>query len=194
MYSTNIRNFATSSALVACGVLFAGCTTSHLDDHASTASSHASVDAQIDATLSRLYSTVPGAREMVASSKGMLVFPSVVGGSFVVGAEYGRGALRIKGRTKNYYNIAAGSIGWQAGAQSKAIVYLFTTQEALDKFLASPGWTIGVDATVAVANLGANGSVDTNTMRAPVVGFVLANAGLEVGVSLQGMKITEMRM
>jgi lipid-binding SYLF domain-containing protein len=45
-----------------------------------------------------------------------------------------------------------------------------------------------------VANVGANGSIDTISMRAPVVGFVLANAGLEVGASVQGMKVTELQM
>jgi lipid-binding SYLF domain-containing protein len=70
---------------------------------------------------------------------------------------------------------------------------MFTTTEALDKFRNSKGWTAGVDATVAVANIGANGSVNTASMNQPVVGFVLANAGLEVGASVQGMKVTEIR-
>ena len=80
------------------------------------------------------------------------------------------------------------------GAQSKAIVYMFTTTEALDKFRNSKGWTAGVDATVVVANVGANGSVDTASMSQPVVSFVLANAGLEVGASVQGMKVTEIQL
>ena len=44
-----------------------------------------------------LASTVPGTREMVSNAAGVLVFPAVVGGSFVVGAEHGRGALRVGG-------------------------------------------------------------------------------------------------
>ncbi|MDP4076354.1 YSC84-related protein [Acidovorax sp. A1169] len=194
MYANHIRSYALSAFVAVSGLSMLGCTTSQIGDRASATSKHAAVDAQIDAELSKLYNTVPGARDMVAASKGMLVFPAVVGGSFVVGGEFGHGALRIKGRTQKYYNIAAGSIGWQAGAQSKGIFYLFTTQEALDKFLASNGWIAGVDATVAIANVGANGSIDTNTMRAPVVGFVLANAGLEIGASVQGMKISENRL
>ena len=154
----------------------------------------ASVDAQVDAALSRLYTTVPGSRELVARSKGVLVFPAVVGGSFIVGAEYGRGALRADGRTLDYYRTTAASIGLQAGAQSKAVYYVFTTQEALDKFRASTGWTAGVDATVAVAQVGANGTVDTRTLQQPVVAFVLNNAGLEAGVSLQGAKITKIAL
>lgn len=194
MTTSNFRPYAAAAAFAFCGITFVGCTTSGPNDQASVSSAHAAVDAQIDSTLSRLYRTVPGAREMANTSKGILIFPSVVGGSLLIGAEYGRGALQMRGVTRRYYSIAEGSLGPQVGAQSKAIIYLFTTQEALDKFLASNGWTVGLDATVALANIGANGHIDTATMRAPVVGFVLANAGLEVGASIDGMKITENRM
>ena len=118
-------------------------------------SSRASVDAQVDASLSKLYDAVPDSRELVAKSSGVLVFPSGVGASLGIGAEYGRGALRVGGRTQAYYSTTAGSIGFQAGAQSKAVIYLFTTQEALDKFRNSRGWTAGADATVAAATMGA---------------------------------------
>lgn len=56
--------------------------------------------------------------------------------------------------------------------------------DALTQFRKASGWTAGVDATVAVADIGANGSIDTNTLKQPVVGFVLSNAGLMAGVSL----------
>ena len=99
---------------------------------------------------------MPGSRELVAKSQGVLVFPAVVGASLGVGAEYGRGVLRTAGRTQAYYSTTAGSIGFQAGAQSKAVIYLFTTQESLAKFRNSKGWTAGADATVALATIGAN--------------------------------------
>lgn len=192
MTSNPFRPVAMASVLVLCGLVFTGCTTTPPSDRTDVASTKADIDSQVDATLTRLYSQVPGARELGAKAKGILVFPSVVGGSFVVGAEYGRGSLRSGDSARRYYSIAVGSVGWQIGAQSKAIIYMFTTTESLDKFRKSEGWTAGVDATVAVANIGANGSVDTTSMRAPVVAFVLANAGLEVGASVQGMKVTEL--
>ena len=181
-------------ALALSNVVLVGCTTTSPTGRTSVAASETSIDAQSSATLARLYSEVPGAREIGAAAKGILIFPAVVGGSFVVGAEYGRGVLRSDDSARRYYSVAVGSLGWQVGAQSKAVVYMFTTVEALDKFRNSAGWTAGVDATVAVANVGANGSVDTTSMLAPVVGFVLANAGLEVGASVQGMKVTELKL
>src|SRR5690606_8656626 len=146
---------------------------------------------QTNAALSKLYATVPGSREMVSRAKGVLVFPAVVGASRGIGADYGRGALRVDDRTVAYYSTTAGSVGFQAGAQSKAVIYLFNTQAALDTFRNSKGWTAGADATVALANIGANGSIDTRTAQQPVVGFVMTNVGLEAGVSLQGAKITQ---
>lgn len=193
MYPKSLRTIG-AATLALCSIAFVGCTTTRPDDRGSSTSSRASIDAQVDATLSKLYGTVNGSRELVAKSRGVLVFPSVVGASFGVGAEYGRGALRVGNRTQAYYSTTAGSIGFQAGAQSKAIIYLFTTQEALDKFRNSSGWTAGADATVAAATVGANGSIDTQTVQQPVVGFVLTNVGLEAGVSVQGAKITRIQL
>jgi lipid-binding SYLF domain-containing protein len=194
MNTINFRTLALTSAVAVASIAFVGCTTTRPQDQASSTSSRTSIDAQVDASLSKLYDSVKGSRELVAKSSGVLVFPAVVGASMGVGAEYGRGALRVNGRTQSYYSTTAGSIGFQAGAQSKAVIYLFTTQAALDKFRNSKGWTAGADATVAVATIGANGNIDTNTIRQPVVGFVMTNVGLEAGVSLSGAKITEIQL
>ena len=151
------------------------------------------MDARATAALERLYQTAPGSKELVARSKGVLVFPSVVGGSFVVGVEHGRGVLRVGGRTDSYYSTTGASIGWQAGGQSQAVIYVFNTAEALAQFRASSGWSVGVDANVAAGKVGANGSIDTTSAQAPVTSFVLNNVGLEAGVSLQGAKITRIK-
>jgi len=194
MPSIRFRSLVLACAVAVGGVAVMGCTTTRPQDQASSTSSRASIDAQVDAALSKLYDSARGSRELVASSKGVLVFPAVVGASMGIGAEYGRGALRVGGRTQAYYSTTAGSIGFQAGAQSKAVIYVFTTQAALDRFRNSKGWTAGADATVAAATFGANGSIDTNTIQQPVVGFVLTNVGLEAGVSLSGAKISEIRL
>ncbi|KQP22634.1 YSC84-related protein [Pseudorhodoferax sp. Leaf267] len=190
-HQTNkFRTLAATVMLAACSVAFVGCTTTGPGTAGTNASSRTAIDADVDAALSKLYNTVPGSRELVSKSAGVLVFPSVLSASLGLGAEYGRGALRTGGRTQGYYSTTAGSIGWQAGAQSRAVIYVFSTQDALDKFRASKGWTVGADATVALANIGANGQIDSNTVRQPVVGYVLTNAGLEAGVALQGAKIS----
>lgn len=188
------RSLLVAAAVAVSGVAMVGCTTTPPDAQASARTDRTALEAQTNATLSRLYDTVPGSRELVARSKGVLVFPAVVGGSFVVGVEHGRGVLRSGQRTLGYYSTTAASLGWQAGGQSKSVIYVFNTQDALDKFVNGNGWSAGVDATVAVGKVGANGMLDTQTAQAPVASFVMTNAGLEAGVSLQGAKITKIAL
>ena len=194
MKKMNLRSIGLAVALGLGSIAMVGCTTTPKGAEASGPTARAAIDREVDATLSRLYSTVPGTREMVQRAAGVLVFPSVVGGSFVVGAEYGKGALREGGTTTGYYSMTAGSIGFQAGGQSKAVIYVFNTGEALQKFKASNGWTAGADATVAVGKIGANGSVDTETMKQAVSSFILTNVGLEAGASVGAAKVTRISL
>jgi lipid-binding SYLF domain-containing protein len=149
------------------------------------------IDKDVQATLDRLYSTTPGSRELVNKAKGALVFPSVLAAGFVVGGEYGEGALLVNGHTVDYYSTVTGSFGLQIGAQSKAIIFLFMTSDALEKFRNSEGWTAGVDASVAVIKAGANGQLTTAPQ--PVNVIVMTNAGLMANLSVEGTKVTKLK-
>ena len=150
------------------------------------------IDAGANDTLTRLYGMTPGSRELVAKSRGMLIFPSVIAAGFGVGGQYGEGVLRSGRSVLGYYNLASVSVGLQVGAQSKAIVFLFLTQESLDQFRNARGWSAGADASVAVLRAGANGQIDVNAVTAPVAAFVMTNAGLMANLTLEGTKITRM--
>jgi lipid-binding SYLF domain-containing protein len=118
----------------------------------------------------------------------------VVSAGFVVGGSYGEGALREGNATTGYYSVAAGSVGLLAGAQSKAMYLLFMTEEVLQKFKGSEGWTAGADASVALANVGADAGVDTKTAQAPIIGFVRTNGGLMANSSIDGTKFSKLRL
>lgn len=171
-----------------------GCSTTGMGSTEDPAAKRRAIDAAVDSALTKLYGQVPQSKELVAKSRGVLVFPSVVSAGFVVGGSYGEGALRVAGRTAGYYSTVAGSVGLLAGAESKAVYVLFMTQEALDKFIASKGWTAGADASVTVLQAGASATIDTQTIKQPVVGYVLTNAGLMANLSLDGTKITKMNL
>ncbi len=183
------RRLVATMAVAAASFGMVACTTTVPREPQTGVQKREDINTRADAALERLYEVAPNSRELVAQSKGVLIFPRVLGASFVVGAEHGDGVLRVNGQNRGYYSTSSGSIGFQAGAQSKAIIFVFQTQEALDHFLSSNGWTVGADATVAVANLSATGAVDLNTLRDPIVGFVMTNAGLMAGVSLEGTKV-----
>lgn len=187
--SRRITIIAACAALA--GTALVGCTTTKPEAKGSPRSERAALETESNAALSRLYETAPGSRELVARAPGVLIFPAVVGGSFVIGVEHGRGVLRVNGKTDGYYSTTGASIGWQAGGQSKAVIYVFSTMGALEKFKSSNGWSVGADATVTAGKVGANGNIDTTTAQAPVSSFVITNVGLEAGVSLQGAKISK---
>ena len=64
------------------------------------------------------------------------------------------------------------------------------TGESLAAFQATDGWKIGVDGSVTVIVVGAGGAIDTNTIRAPIVGFIIDQKGLMYNLTLEGSKIT----
>jgi len=75
------------------------------------------LDSKVTASTAKLYSTSDAAKKLSTVVKGILVFPSVKKAGFVVGGQYGEGALRIGGKTTGYYKTTAASFGLQAGGQ-----------------------------------------------------------------------------
>jgi len=150
------------------------------------------IDAKVNVALKRFYKQVEGAEEFDGTAKGLLVLPSVMKAAFIFGGEYGEGALRINGRTADYYIMVSGSFGFQIGAEAKDIVIAFMTQEALQGFRDSKGWEAGLDGNVALVTVGAGERVDTQTIKDPIVGFVFDVKGLMADISLKGAKFTKL--
>lgn len=154
------------------------------------AASAREIDAGVSATLDRFFYKIAGARELADKSVGILVFPSVVKAGFGVGGEYGEGALRVRGGSVAYYNTVSASFGFQLGVQERSVIIMFMTDEALQQFRKTAGWKVGVDGSVAIITLGAGGSIDTNKITSPVVGFILDPKGLMYNLTLEGSKIS----
>jgi lipid-binding SYLF domain-containing protein len=144
-------------------------------------------------TLDRLYQHVPGSQGLVARSAGVLVFPTVVKAGFGIGGEYGEGELLIGGIPAGRYNTVAGSIGFQLGAEARSVIIIFMTPYALDEFRRIDGWKVGVDGSVAIITVGVGGSIDTEKITSPVVGFILDPKGLMYNLTLEGSKISRIR-
>jgi len=168
----------------------AGCST-NMGAAPTPAQRQATINQGVDSTLATLYSSVVGSKELVGKARGVLVFPRVLEGAFGIGASGGDGALRIDGATKGFYNTRSVSFGFQAGGQSTAHIYLFMTQEALDRFLSGNTWTAGADASVSMIRAGANATIDTASVSNSVNAFVLTNSGLFGGVNLNGARIAK---
>jgi lipid-binding SYLF domain-containing protein len=184
-----MRQIYPAVTLAACGVFMLGFFSLAVS-HAATAEE---IDAGVNAALARFQKEVKGGEEFLQSAKGVLVFPKVYKGGLIVGGEYGQGALRIGGKTVDYYSTAGGSFGFQIGGQVMTIIIVFMQDKALQNFRASSGWEVGVDGSVALVTLGAGESVNTNTIKDPIVAFVFDNKGLMFNISLAGSKFTKIK-
>ena len=150
------------------------------------------IDRRSNEAIENFKKQIDGSEVFLAQAAGYLIFPRVVKAGIGVGAEYGEGALRVGGKTVDYYSTTSGSIGFQLGAQAKSIIIIFMTQEALDKFRNSNGWKVGVDGSVALIDVGAGKTIDSNNVRDPVVGFIYGSKGLMYNLTLEGSKFSKL--
>ncbi len=155
------------------------------------AASAEEIDIRVDAAIEIFNERVKEGREFLANAKGVLVFPNIVKAGFFLGGEFGEGALRINNKNINYYRTTGASFGFQFGAQTKSVIIVFLDDEALRKFRNSSGWEVGVDGSIAIADAGAGGSIDSTNISDPIVAFVFGNKGLMIDVSLAGTKYSK---
>lgn len=156
------------------------------------AASAAELNRDADETLKLFSEEISGGDVFINQAAGYLVFPRVIKVGIGVGGETGEGVLRVGGQTVDYYRTTSGSIGFQLGAQAKSIVIAFMTKEALQKFRDSEGWKVGVDGSVALIDLGAGKTIDTDNIRDPVVGFIFGSKGLMYNLTLEGSKFSKL--
>ncbi|MFT5632185.1 MAG: lipid-binding SYLF domain-containing protein [Gammaproteobacteria bacterium] len=149
------------------------------------------IDSRSDAAVSFMYDEIPGTRDLAARSSGMLIMPIVTKAGFGIGGAYGEGSLRIGGATVSYYNTAQASIGFQFGAQQYAHTLFFMTPESLSDFRASDGWALGADAEYVVQDRAGRIGTETTNVLSPIIAVVYGQAGLIIGVTLEGTKYSQ---
>ncbi len=149
------------------------------------------IDQEVEAALKTLYATSATAKALGDKATGVLVFPNIVKGGFVLGAQGGDGALMKSGKNAGYYNSFALSVGWQAGLQSYAYAIFFVGDAAMKEFENSTGFEIGVGPNIVFLDAGAAKDMDTLTGKTGVYGMIFDQKGLMIGLSLQGAKITK---
>jgi lipid-binding SYLF domain-containing protein len=179
-----------SLAAVAVGVLLLASLAAPSVSQARTA---AEINAGVDAAIAQFDRQLKGGAQFLASSRGVLVFPGVVKVAFVIGGQYGEGALREHGRTFGYYSITGGSWGASIGIQKKDLLLVFRDGAALRDFEKSSGWQVGVNGAVTLINVGVGADLSTMQINQPIVAFVVGQKGLMFDVSLQGAKITRIQ-
>ena len=135
------------------------------------AATAAEIDAQVATALQQFRKDIKGADDFLKEAKGVLIIPDVKKVGFVLAGQWGTGALQVGGSNVDYYKMSAGSAGFQAGYQKASYVFVFFTQDALNKFRAGEGWTVGAEAGLTLVEVGAGMSADTLLCQNAVAGF-----------------------
>ena len=145
------------------------------------------INARVEAGLEEFDQVVTNSEEIIDKAAGILICPKVSKVGLGVGLEKGNCALMIDGKTVEYWRTSSASIGLTAGIQSIGQVIAFMTPEALEKFRKSDrGWEAGIDGSIAVAKVGASGTMSTADMKDPIMGWIYSTKGLMGDLSFKG--------
>ncbi len=186
MYSLSSRLFA---LLLLIGVTFGSLP--------AAAENRTALDNDVHAAIALLLETTPAAKRLASSAKGALVFPNIVKAGFLVGVQYGNGAL-VRAKQgggyyiASYYSIASVSYGMQAGVQSFGYVLALMTDAAVENVESGRGWELGVGPSIVVVDAGMARTLTTETAKSDVYAFTFGQKGLMGGMGLQGTKITRL--
>ena len=70
----------------------------------SAAATAAEINRDVKIALEKLYAKSSSAKTLGEKAKGILVFPGIIKAGFMVGGQFGEGALLKGGKTAAYYN------------------------------------------------------------------------------------------
>lgn len=132
-------------------------------------------------------------RDLLDKARCVVVMPSVLKAAFIVGGDYGRGAMVCR-TGKDFsgpwgapamYALEGGSIGFQIGGEATDYVFLIMNDHGVNSLLHSKV-KLGADATIAAGPVGRSVAADTDAyMRSEILSYSRAR-GVFAGISLEG--------
>jgi len=132
----------------------------------------------------------PPVKDILQKAKGILIYPQVLRGAFIIGASGGSGVfLTHDAKAKKwggpaFYTIGQASFGLQAGGDASEIVLVALSDRGVSALLATSA-KLGADASVAAGPVGAGAQAATQNLSADIVSFSRAK-GIYGGVSVDG--------
>jgi lipid-binding SYLF domain-containing protein len=187
----SIKHLYLATALVFSAITLSQCAHEPMTRMNAANSSSEKIASDSKKSLADLYASNPAARKMGRKAHAVLVFPSIVKGGFVFGAEGGNGALiNSDGTVTRFYQTAGASYGLQAGAQVYSYALFLMHPSDLKDLDLADGWEVGASPSVVVVDQGMATSFSTTTGQKGVYAFFYDAKGLMAGISLKGSKIT----
>ncbi len=129
-------------------------------------------------------------RTLVNKARGVLIYPQVLRGAFIIGVSGGSGALLVRDLASGkwggpaFYTIGEVSFGLQAGGDASEVVLVALTDRGVSALLATSG-KLGANASIALGPVGAGLSGATANLSVDIVSYS-RNKGLYAGLSLEG--------
>jgi lipid-binding SYLF domain-containing protein len=132
-------------------------------------------------------------RDLLNKSECVVVFPSVKKAGFIVGAEYGRGAITCRSgegfrgpwSAPSMFALEGASFGLQIGGEATDFVLLVMNEKGASSVLSSKV-KLGADASAAAGPVGRTTSAETDiVLKAEILSWSRAR-GIFGGVSLEG--------
>lgn len=130
---------------------------------------------------------------LLHNAQGIAIIPGVIKAGFMVGGSYGKGVLLVRNEQGQwnpplFIALAAGSFGWQIGAQSTDVVLVFKSRRSVEGIVRGT-FTLGADAAIAAGPIGRRGEAATDAeFKAEILSYSRSR-GLFAGVSLEGSNI-----
>jgi lipid-binding SYLF domain-containing protein len=133
------------------------------------------------------FAELPG---YVKKAKAVIIFPSLIKGGFIIGAEGGSGVLLVRDDKLGwsypaFYTLAAGSLGLQIGGEVSEVVLTIMSEKALDAVIDNQ-MKFGGDVSIAAGPHGKGLEAATTTNLDSDVYSFAKTSGLFGGLSLEG--------
>jgi lipid-binding SYLF domain-containing protein len=151
-----------------------------------------SIDKDSATALNALYKSSPAARALGAKAKAVLVFPDIKKAAVLLGGESGHGAMLVDGKVVGHYRADGVVAGLELGAQSFSYVMFFMSDKALQSLHERKGFEVGTDPNIVLVDAGAAKNISTTTAQADVYSYIFGQKGLMGGISVEGLKITQL--
>jgi lipid-binding SYLF domain-containing protein len=125
-------------------------------------------------------------RDQLKRAKGILIYPQVLKGGFIIGGSGGTGALLVRDDKGDFgypafYTMGSASIGLQIGGESAEVVLLVMSQKGIDS-LATSKFNLGGDVSIALGPVGGGAKGD---ITADFISYAKSK-GLYAGLNLDG--------
>jgi len=132
----------------------------------------------------------PSVRSLVKRAKGVLIYPQLLKGAFLVGVSGGSGVMLAhdakarKWGGPAFYTMGEASFGLQIGGQAAEVVLVALTDRGVAALLSTSA-KLGADVGVALGPVGAGAEAATANLSADIISYSRAQ-GLYAGISLEG--------